>query len=365
MSTSPLEQPWDMSNVSVVILGAGFSFAATDGRMPLMSNYFADIEQTAFPLLCGFITAVSGDIKTANVETVLLALDQIRTSPKSVLAGWAEEWHDRHSELNEQLTQYTLQRLKVGLQFDTENWAANVLAQCGPETSVISMNYDNLAERILSNRKGTVHHRPDANCPHCKMRMLLERACNCVDRYSLDDEMWRGSLIKPHGSVAWRRCVNPECCSYECLVADERCRPFEPCLCPNCSHRCSPVMVMPTMSKNLGDLPEIGVMWQAARRALSYAESILVFGFSLPDSDELLTQMIRNSIQCEKRLKRLAVIDLYPEAVIERFKRCVPGECEVFATPFPVSGMEPPDWLIRPTAACETEAEDIPRIPDV
>ena len=351
MSDSRSLQPWDMSEVSVVILGAGFSNAATDGQMPLMSNYFADIDVSQFSLLSEFINTVAGDSRTANVETVLLALDQIRTSPKSVLSGWAEEWHSRQAELNLQLTQYTLARLSVSLTYEADNWAANVLAQCGPNTTVISMNYDNLAERILSNRKGIVHHGPDRNCPHCRMRDLLQHACSCAGKHEIDDETWRGALIKPHGSVAWRRCINASCCSYECLVADERCRPFQPCNCPNCEHRCSPVMVMPTMSKNLNDIPEIGVMWQAARHALADAESILIFGFSLPNSDELLTQMIRNSIHCQKRLKRLGVIDFDPDAVIDRFKRCVPGDCDVYATPIAVSGTQPPDWLLNRTDA--------------
>ena len=51
------------------------------------------------------------------------------------------------------------------------------------------------------------------------------------------------------------------------------------------------------MSKNLDETPEIGVMWQAARLAIAQAESILLFGFSMPTSDELLMQMIRTAIQ--------------------------------------------------------------------
>ena len=334
--------PWNFQDTSVVILGAGFSCAATDGRMPLMSNFFKGIDRVRYSLLVRFVEAVEGDIDSANVETVLLALDQIGMSPSSVLEGWAEEWGDEYEQIREQLTWCTLDRLKCSLEISDGNWAANMLDGCGPNTTVITVNYDNIAESILSNRPGIIHHGAQMNCPHCKMRYLLYRACSCDGRYSIDDDVWRGALLKLHGSIAWKRCLNKRCCNYECLVADEQCRPFEPCTCHDCCNECAPVMVMPTMSKNLKEIPEIGVMWQAARKALAEAESILIFGFSLPSSDELLTQMIKSSIKSKNRLARVGIIDLNPEEIIERFRRCVPKDCHVRTTSFPVTDSGPP-----------------------
>ena len=156
---------------------------------------------------------------------------------------------------------------------------------------------------------------------------------------------WRGAIIKPHGSIAWRRCLNQDCCSYECLVADEQCRPFEPCNCPHCHAACSPVIVMPTMSKNLKDMPEISTMWQAARLAMREAESLLLIGFSLPTSDELLMQLIRSACNEGRKLKHFASIDLEPERVIERFELCLPVGYDVETTAFPVQKGELPVWL--------------------
>ncbi len=346
----------ELSDVSVVILGAGFSCAVTDGKMPLMRNYFLGIETSTYPLLSRFIEAVDDEPESANVETVLLALDQMRTSPPSVLDGWADEWREKYLDVRDELTLYSLERLKACQDIPEDNWAANILASCGRNTTVISMNYDNLAERILSNQVGLVHHGPDMNCPHCKMRDLLYRACNCEGIKLGEDDCWRGALLKPHGSIAWRRCMNPACCNYECLVADYHCRPFEPCSCPKCGHPCSPVMVMPTMSKNLSEVREIGVMWQAARKALSDAESIFIFGFSLPDSDELFTQMIRSSVRCGKKLKRLGVVDKDPNLIVDRFRRCVPDDLEVFASTFAVTEPGKPGW-------CKTKSTDMASSP--
>ncbi|MFH1920050.1 MAG: hypothetical protein ABIP48_09215, partial [Planctomycetota bacterium] len=214
---------WELKNTSVVILGAGFSVAATDGKLPLMRTFFDRLDATAFPKLHDFVSGVAGCIETANVESVLLALDQIRTSPDAVLEGWADKWKEDTVSIHRELANYTISRMKDCLDIAEDNWAAHVIADCGLATTAISMNYDNIAERILSNRKGITHGNTNPTCPHCKMRTLLQKACSCEGTKEILDADWRGALVKPHGSVAWRRCLNPDCCSYECLVADEHC----------------------------------------------------------------------------------------------------------------------------------------------
>jgi hypothetical protein len=83
---------WNLADTSAVILGAGFSAAATDGRMPLMGGFFDRLTKAQSPLLYEYVCSVDCDVKKANVESVLLNLDQIRTSPDSVLKGWGEKW---------------------------------------------------------------------------------------------------------------------------------------------------------------------------------------------------------------------------------------------------------------------------------
>jgi hypothetical protein len=99
------------------------------------------------------------------------------------------------------------------------------------------------------------------------------------------------------------------------------------------------------MSKNLKDIPEIAVMWQAARLAIAEAESILFFGFSMPTSDELLVQMMRQAIRKNRKLRRVASIDLDPEAVIKRFEECVPSDVDINVHPFRVAPSQKPDWI--------------------
>lgn len=334
---------WDLANTSAVILGAGFSAAATEDRMPLMGRFFDQLDKARSSLLYEYVCAVDCDVTRANVEAVLLNLDQIRTSPDSVLKGWGEKWKTNLPRLQRELEQYVLDRIAAGLEVEPDNWATSLLAGCGMNTTFISMNYDNIAERVLLCKAH--QSTPPLPCPHCKMVRLLDKSCNCSFREEMTDFDWRGSLIKPHGSIAWKRCRNHGCCSFECLVADAQCRPFEPCRCPNCCEDCSPAIVMPTMGKHLEDLPEIGVMWQAARCAIADAESLLIFGFSMPTSDELLTQMIRTTIHANNKLRRVAVIDLDPDGVLDRFKRCLPTSHSVATSTFQVVRGQRPNWM--------------------
>lgn len=341
---------WDMQTTSVVIVGAGFSAAASNGKMPLMTGFFDQLSNDHFPELFEFVAEVGcsrrcPEIAQANVESVLTSLDQMRTAPSRALCGTLAKFRDSFSSVQMQLTAYTLERLKLGACVEDTNWAAQLLACSGFATTVISMNYDNLAESILSNREGIRHGGRNPNCPHCRMRLLLSEACSCNVKSEVLGDLWRGSILKPHGSVAWRRCLNGECCNHECLVADESCMPFEPCRCDYCKTECAPVMVLPTMSKNLGEIREIAVMWEGVYKAIKDADSLLLFGFSLPKSDELLTQTIRSAVSERRQLKKVASIDLNPEAVLQRFEDCLPAGIEVETTAFPVHVGSDPIWL--------------------
>jgi hypothetical protein len=340
---------WRIETTDVVILGAGFSLAATNGRAPLMRGFFDQLERVSFPLLYEFVEWEAGKPVDANVEAVLLALDQIRTAPESALGDWAGRWKVEASAIERQLAEYSLARLRPCLEIPDDSWPAYLLAETSPRTTVVSMNYDNVAERILSNRKGITHRRAEPsgyNCPHCKMCSLLEGACSCQGRgIALTEADWRGALIKPHGSIAWKRCLNPACCSYQCIIPHEQCQPFDPCACGICSEQCGPVMVLPTMIKRLDATPEIAVMWRAAEHALADAESILLFGFSMPTSDELLVQMIRSAAHRGRRLCRVASIDIDPEGVLARFRRCIPPGPGVELVPLKVEKGVRPAWV--------------------
>jgi hypothetical protein len=338
---------WDFENTSLVILGAGFSRAATNHGTPLMKGYFDRLDKSQFPDLYEFVLENGCDqscrrIEEANVEEVLLTLDQIRTSEPRLCRGWCDEWKDKVPLLRRHVGEYTVFRLFDAIRIEPTNWAVNVLASTGFNATFISMNYDIVAETILTKRNGT-RHCAGGNCPHCKMMQLLTATCNCSFRSDSIGDLWRGALLKLHGSIAWSRCVNPRCCQAECIIAECNCAPVSGKRCSACCEACELALVLPTMSKSLGEMPEIYTMWQAANEAASQAETILLFGFSLPTSDALFAKMIQHACK-NKQVRRIGVIDLQPHEVIARLRRLVPATCNVEFTELVVPKQGIPEW---------------------
>ncbi len=312
-----------------------------------MKGYFDRLDIEKYRELSEFVLENGCDqscraIAEANIEEVLLTLEQIRTSDRRVLAGWLDGWIDKVPMLRRQIGDYTIFRLVDSIEFSSDNWAVNLLGSTGFGTTYISLNYDNIAESILSHRIGTTHCEV-GNCPHCKMRQLLRATCQCSTRSDSVGDLWKGALLKPHGSIAWSRCVNPECCSRECIVARCDCNPARDERCSNCREPNALAMILPTMSKNLNELPEIAAMWQAANLAASQAESILMFGFSFPPSDALFARMIQHACN-GGRVKRIGVVDLYPDIVLGRVRKLIATTRNVEFIELPVPQVGVPTW---------------------
>lgn len=345
------EEPWDVGTTSVVLLGAGFSRAVSDGQMPLMAGFFDRLDRRKHKRLHSFLHDVFGAPDQANVEDALVNLDQLSDSPLQGRSTMCRRWSKHGPAVRAELGAYALERLAFADIHD-DNWAANVLAQAGDETTVLTTNYDNLAERILSNRTGITHGHGGTNCPHCRMCRILLDNCECGPSSFTERPDWRGSLIKLHGSVAWHMCTNGDCLQHECLVPDPHCRPISTRRCQCCCGNCDPVMVLPTTHKSYERYREIKRMWDAAHDALSDARSLLVFGFSFPTCDALIAQMVRETAVAGRRLSRVGVIDVAPDAVIERIRSCLPRDLKLQIDPLPVPrDGSPPRWLMHPADA--------------
>jgi hypothetical protein len=87
-------------------------------------------------------------------------------------------------------------------------------------------------------------------------------------------------------------------------------------------------------------------MWQAAGAALKAAESAMIFGFSIPESDDHIVEFLKHTIGSHGNLKKLAIVDIDPEGPLERLKRFVPIRSNVDATLFrvPIDGSTP-SWF--------------------
>ena len=335
-----------MQPIDLVFLGAGFSRCVTNGGAPLMQGFFDRLDSGRMPELSEYLDECFSGIASTNVEKALTLLDQIVYSAKASSNPRCRHWEQQAPAIRTQLRRYCIDRF-CGLNVQNDHWAVQLLASAADHATVLTTNYDNIAERILSSRVGVIHQGDNPTCHHCRMRRILMAGCGCNPRWNSTDGIWHRSLIKLHGSVSWDRCVNPNCCEVECLNPDVHCRPFVSRPCKNCGMPVEPVIVLPSMQKHLNDFPEIGRMWDAGATAIQHATSILVFGFSFPDSDAFLGMMMRQAIAENRQLRWIGVIDIDPGAVAARLQMLFPQNRSLVIQPFavPPDGSEP-TWII-------------------
>lgn len=272
-----------MTERDVIFLGAGFSHAATQGAAPLMRNFFEKLEPRKYWTLTSFLRESYNDPKAANVEEALLKLDQLSAAPLDGVDPFFDECRQRHGEVRRELDRYILELLNDPPIY--ENWATHLLDGTGPTTTVITTNYDNVAEIILSKQENLRHRCQDTNCHHCKMCSLLNDDHECGGTIADGRRIVTGALLKLHGSIAWRQCNDPKCKGAALILPDAHCRTFKHEKCACCGGECSPVLVPPSMVKSFQRIPEIRRMWNAAYLALKAARSITFVGFSFPRSD--------------------------------------------------------------------------------
>lgn len=74
------------------------------------------------------------------------------------------------------------------------------------------------------------------------------------------------------------------------------------------------------MSKAYDRYPQLKQMWAAARLALCEAESVMVIGFSFPNSDASIRQLFRTCLCRAPRLKAIAIVDIDPGSVANRLE---------------------------------------------
>lgn len=93
----------------------------------------------------------------------------------------------------------------------------------------------------------------------------------------------RGQIIKAHGSIDWFTCTNEVCRSYgqifPLLKYSRRPR------CEGCIEPMEPVIVPPTLDKQVRELPGLRKIWSAATHAIGRADRVIIWGYSLPPTD--------------------------------------------------------------------------------
>ncbi|HEY5915182.1 MAG TPA: hypothetical protein VJA21_31705 [Verrucomicrobiae bacterium] len=152
----------------------------------------------------------------------------------------------------------------------------HLLCELRPTDSVISFNWDTIADFTLQRLGGPIYE------------TYLDLMT--TDKPRLRDYNSRGVFLKLHGSLNWRVCPNPQCPLHgkaRLAVEDKKLlRLREMHKCPNCGNeRCEPFIVPPTSNKLIRPGSILHKLWLIARQKLGSCRRIVFVGYSFPATD--------------------------------------------------------------------------------
>jgi hypothetical protein len=260
--------------------------------------------------------------ETILLEDIFTPLDKCIADNMSFRNLSVEELKSKR-ELIFELIGKTLEYILENSDKDYVNLFANYLvktARCRKEkrydefdpVSVISTNWDILLDNSIYNTIKA--NRDDAVVDYCCYISSYRKDDNTI-KPGLE-VLGRGGfnvkLLKLHGSLNWLQC--PRChrlyAEFDKKIAMYQFSPSYKPTCRHCndnfgenkSHRLISNIIMPTFLKDLSN-PQYKIIWQNAGIELSEAKKIVFIGYSLPQADfemrQLLSRMIDEKTEIE------------------------------------------------------------------
>ncbi|MBI2647271.1 hypothetical protein HYW99_02235 [Candidatus Woesearchaeota archaeon] len=122
-----------------------------------------------------------------------------------------------------------------------------------------------------------------------------------IKNLGFGNEIYKPALLKLHGSIDWGDCN--QCCKqgFPHMSDIKEHIVYEGKICPNCSkNKLNPTLIMPSLRKfeeiSTIKTPPYKNIWSCAMHALSDAQEIYFFGYSLSDNDTYSKIFLRSGI---------------------------------------------------------------------
>ncbi len=176
--------------------------------------------------------------------------------------------------------------------------------------SILSTNWDILLDNSLDKAIKHIHHQND------NIDGVVDYCCHVSSYDEFDHKIKPGlqalgegkfnvKLLKLHGSMNWLQCTNCQRLYIKFYQKLVDYRTFGNAKCRHCnknyngdgqSYNLESNLIMPTFLKDLNNF-QIKLIWQNAGIELSEADKIVFIGYSLPEADfelrQLLSRMVR------------------------------------------------------------------------
>lgn len=297
----------NVRNKTVLILGAGASLAS-DFNLPVMAGFFGP-HRDEFTDLFNFLEWLYPNHESSqyNLEDVLAFLSVSRNR----MAVWdlppSAGSFVSYDRLYSTVLQYIHRRIEIPKDGICK-LHNNLFSMLDQKDSILTLNYDLVADQVLSHLAPKEHGRPHQNSRIGKLNGLLSEQSlfGSLQPPSLmpREEEW-GFYLKLHGSLDWLRCPTPGCrnhvnifCCGTSSLADGQ-APSRPCR--FCGAALETMIVPPIAVKPLEDRGRIAFLWNLALRELRRAANIAFIGVSLAPTDLELRWLIREALSSESK----------------------------------------------------------------
>lgn len=294
-----------MTNIpgkTVLVLGAGASFVSKF-QLPVMAGFFGPHREDftdLFEFLEWFYP--EDNLSQYNLEDVLAFL----TISRNRMIIWDMPPNAKPSVNYDKLYLKVLQYIHRRLEIPKDGVCQlhkQLFSMLDPKDSVLTLNYDLVADQALYDLAPKEHDHPEQNSRIGKLAGLLceQSLFGSLQPPSLmPREEKQGFYLKLHGSLDWLRCptlgcrnhINIFCCGLSRLPDGQLIsRP-----CRFCGAALEAMIVPPITTKRLEDRGRIAFLWNLALRELRDASRIVFIGVSLAPTDFELRWLIREAI---------------------------------------------------------------------
>lgn len=301
---------------TVFVLGAGFSRGA---GIPLQSEILTKVRSLdllvpprdiqakyldAYALVREFMNHFFQLLGNPTLEDVFTFLDDAIIRRQHCLGFKWTDLAEVHSAFVQLIVVSFLDRQA---RISDSDWkiykdiAAGMLSQVkGSLPSVVlSLNWDCVAERALALAMHAVDSMSVRCCPASTPLGNAEE----IETWKPSDSL-KLPVLKLHGSIDWFLC--PECgrlFTGSAINESDLCRYAIGMECPYCGpsmlsgfrSTLFPLIMSPTYLKSI-DQPRVSLIWHWAHLALRAARRVVFVGYSLPNSDFALRNLLKRSI---------------------------------------------------------------------
>jgi SIR2-like domain len=236
--------------------------------------HYGDPDQSILPTLEEVLSAVDVALERGESLSEKYAVDRLKDLRRNLVFLIYSVLADAYRKLGIHVTNQFVDKL-------------------GPHPTVISFNYDIIADNALKMRFGFnldygIAYRlyyPPPNLPEDESRFDFVKP-NAV------------KLFKIHGSLNWAVC--PTCgvvyihTPYRTDIADQTFSRTAQCVEPGHA-LLEPLLITPTYLKSY-DPAQLGMIWKQAERALRDAEQVVFIGYSLPDADFHIKYLLQKAL---------------------------------------------------------------------